>query len=132
MRTLIHTCDACNKEIERNQGDLVILMADVESAREALKRQALRENSAPNPQSSSLAGTFLGALRQSSLLAQWHTYHVECYDSGGEATQVRVCLERVRTHEDLLAWHAHLFEKNWMSYTNWSAFLTRYNSGVPD
>lgn len=55
-----------------------------------------------------------GALR-ADCEPRWITAHFDCDDRDGYSIDV----ERIRTHEQALAWTAHLMGKRWVADTNW-------------
>lgn len=65
--------------------------------------------------------------------ARWHVFHDDCVEGlGVEPQPYEIGLHRVRTHEHLVAWTAHLMHtKAWLRYTNWPDVLETHAPPIP-
>ena len=56
--------------------------------------------------------------------ARWHVYHRRCDPQTASQNDYWFDIERARTDRDLLAWTAHLLDKDWLRDTNWACSCT--------
>lgn len=61
--------------------------------------------------------------------ATWRVHHRAC-DPNPDSNDYWFDVARARTLPQLIDWTAHLLEKDWLPYTNWSLLLRRCAPGV--
>lgn len=113
------TCESCNRPI--GAAGAVYVDFDEVEANEAYQRARAVVRA---------TGSVADRARRPSQLmdaapAPWHRRCHGCYSEG---RHYLIEGRRIRTFRDVVAWSAHLAEKEWFACTDWSAFC--YGGGV--
>lgn len=116
---LEYLCDSCSRPVADGQGSLYINFSEVRAHQSAHAEWEANRDPA-------------GAIDIMSLLglpkpATWHIHHDVCSTDG--AGDYDIGVEQVRTWRDLLAWTAHLMEKNWLPDTDWRSVIGNAANG---
>lgn len=113
---IVWLCNVCGDPIENGQGYLEV------DLRAVFRVEAWwREHRQNNPQGKPVD---IDALLSGPEPVRWLAHHADC-DSDPDYSGYWFDIHRARTHAQLLNWTAHLMEKSWLEYTNWSDLIRR-------
>lgn len=110
---VVWTCVVCGQAIEDDEGYLTASFAELHEY-----ERRVREWEAEHAQGFYTLREVLDYPRA----VPWQVLHEAC-DPEPDASSYWIGVERIRTPAAVLAWAAHLGEKNWIQTTNWTALL---------
>lgn len=112
-----HTCGACRKIVLPKTGYVHIDTRIVHEV-ERVTKEFWKKQDARGP----WAAVSMSDLMDLPEDAQWMTHHASC-DPIPECSGYWFAVERIQTYEQMLSWTAHLMDKDWLKYTNWSEYI---------
>lgn len=118
---VVWPCHVCASPVEDGDGYLTVSYREIfayQDAQEAFD-EMLAERAREND--SIFAGFVLSEMPDVEP-ARWTALHRWC-DPEPESNDYHFAIERIRTQAHVISWAAHLAEKNWIDYTNWSDVL---------
>ena len=113
---LVYRCRSCRRVISDGKGSVHISYDEINRAEDASDAWERRRRD--------LAAANNGVVTLSDVPdhapAHWTAHHDQCHP---DEADYAIPVERMRTHEEMLAWTAHLLGKAWLHHTNWEQFI---------
>lgn len=122
---VLFPCAGCGQLIDEGPGHLQVDNAEV--AQHELEREEW-ERRHPDDEFGGKLLT-IADLKAFPALARWQAWHWDC-DPDHDSSAYAIHVERIRTPRDVIAWTAHLMEKDWLTATDWSELLHNIGSAA--
>lgn len=120
---IVWTCDVCRGPVVDETGYVTV---DYDEIHECRRRE--QEWEAELERRRAEQGTRFLALSLAEIpenpRPRWRVLHHAC-DPKPESCDYWIAVERIRTAGDVIAWTAHLLEKDWLPLTSWDDLLRR-------
>lgn len=110
-----YKCHKCGTRIADNKGCIYVSLFQA-----AKRRQEVIERAEKTDSSLEFVDMSQLKMRQK---AMWHPYHSDCWSG---ASEYHIEVRRLRNFEQYASWTAHLCEKNWFAFTDWTTFTRHY------